>query len=149
MTMKAVLLGLLACLATASCVAQRTAKEKGVVAYYSGFEHHEWSEVASQLAEGFTFTSPNNDDHISVEEFKEKCFSTNKFFKKVSYIRFAESGEDVFLLVEIVTTDGTIVRNVDVYHFDSGRDSGRDGGKIKSIETFFGPGDWFPGNKKK
>lgn len=43
------------------------------------------------------------------------------------------------LLVEIITTDNKVVRNVDVYSFNNT-------GKIKSIETFFGAGSKYPGN---
>ena len=130
---------LLLCI-TASAHAQNTAKEKVVKAYYSGFEEHNWNAVANQLADNFTFTSPNNDDHISVEKFKEKCWITNQFFKKVNFIKMTESGDDLFLLVEIVTTDNKIARNVDFYHFEEG--------KIKSIEVFFGAGSKYPGNTK-
>jgi SnoaL-like domain len=120
--------------------AQSTEKEKIVKAYYSGFEKHDWNTVAAQFADGFTFTSPNKDDHISIEKFKEKCWGTNRFFKKVNFIKMAESGNDLFLLVEIITTENKVVRNVDVYNFNAG--------KIKSIETFFGAGSKYPGNTK-
>ena len=135
---------LITCLLLTSFVAQsnaqNTEKEKVVKAYYSGFEKHDWNTVAAQFADGFTFTSPNNDDHISIEKFKEKCFSTNKFFKKVNFIKMTESGDDLFLLVEIITTDNNVVRNVDVFNFNAG--------KIKSIEVFFGAGSKYPGNKE-
>lgn len=130
----------LICIVATTSYAQGTEKEKVVKAYYSGFENHDWNEVVNQLADGFTFTSPNNDDHISVEKFKEKCWPTNAFFKKVNFIKMSESGNELFLQVEIITTDNKIVRNVDVYNFS--------GGKIKSIEVFFGAGVSYPGNKK-
>jgi hypothetical protein len=138
--MKQIVFAILICLTVTCSLAQDTRKEKIVKAYYSGFEKHDWNIVAGQFADGFTFTSPNNDNHISIGKFKEKCWGTNKFFKKVSYIKMAESGNNVFLLVEITTTDNKVVRNVDIYGFEKG--------KIKSIETFFGHGEWFPGNKK-
>ena len=137
--MRQLTLLLLICFTTSSH-AQSTAKEKVVKAYYSGFEKHDWNAVAGQFADGFTFTSPNNDDHIPVEKFKEKCWGTNKFFKKVKYIKMTESGNDLFLLVEITTTENKVVRNVDFFNFSAG--------KIQSIEVFFGPGEWYPGNKK-
>ena len=83
-------------------------KEKVVMAYYSGFERNDWNAVAAQFADGFTFTSPNNDDHISVDKFKEKCWATAKFFKKVNYIKMVENTDDLMLLVQIITTDGNI-----------------------------------------
>ena len=138
--MKKLTLAFLICLAVTKCMAQGTDKEKVVKAYYSGFEKHDWNLVARQFADNFTFTSPNNDDHIKVDKFRERCWVTNKFFKKVSFIKMSESGDNLFLLVEITTTDNKLVRNVDLYTFSAG--------KIKSIECFFGPGQWFPGNKK-
>lgn len=130
---------LLLCTATSSD-GQSTEKEKVVRAYYSGFEKKDWGAVASQFADGFTFTSPNNDDHISVEKFKEKCWKTAKFIKKVSYIKMIEKGDDLMLLVQIVTADDKVVRNVDFFNFSRT-------GKIKSIEVFFGAGSKYPGNK--
>ena len=122
--------------------AQVTEKEKVVKAYYSGFEKHDWNEVVGQFANGFTFTSSNNDDHISVEKFKEKCWDTNKFFKKVNFVKMTESGNDLFLVVEILTTENKIVRNIDLFSFSNT-------GKIKSIEVFFGAGSKYPGNTDK
>ena len=124
---------------TAGIYAQSTEKEKAVRAYYSGFERKDWNAVAAQLADSFTFTSPNNDDHIPVEKFKEKCWGTAKFIKKVTYIKMLEKGDDLMLLVQITTTDDKIVRNVDVYSFTKK-------GKISSIEVFFGAGSKYPGN---
>lgn len=121
--------------------AQNTAKEKAAMAYYAGFENKDWNTVSAQFADGFTFTSPNNDDHISIEKFKEKCFSTAKYVKKVSFIKMAEKDDYLMLQVQINTVDDNIVRNVDVFSFDNA-------GKIKSIEVFFGAGAKFPGNKK-
>lgn len=119
--------------------AQVSEKEKAVTSYYSGFEQHDWNEVVSQFADDFTFTSPNNDDHIPISKFKEKCWGTNKFFKKVKFIKMSGAGNYLFLLVEIFTTDGNVVRNVDFFNFT-------DSGKIKSIEVFFGAGSKYPGN---
>jgi len=138
--MKKLTLVLLICMVVANCFAQSADKVNIVNAYYTGFEKHDWNLVAGQLADNFTFTSPNNDHHIPLVKFREKCWPTNMFIKKVNFIKMAENGDKVFLLVEITTTGNTIVRNVDYFSFTRG--------KISSIETYFGPGDWFPGNKK-
>ncbi len=129
---------LLICTA-AGIYAQSTEKEKAVRAYYSGFERKDWNAVAARLADNFTFTSPNNDDHIPVEKFKEKCWGTAKFIKKVNYIKMLEKGDDLMLLVQIITVDDKVVRNVDVFSFTHA-------GKIGSIEVFFGAGSKYPGN---
>jgi hypothetical protein len=131
---------LLVCV-TAGSYAQSTRKENVVKAYYSGFEKKDWNTVAAQLADGFTFTSPNNDDHIPIDQFKAKCWGTAQFFKKVEYVKMLENFNELMLLVQITTTDGKIIRNVDVYSFSAE-------GKIKSIEVFFGAGSKYPGNKE-
>ncbi len=38
--------------------------DKIIRTYFSGYEKKDWNIVSSQLAEGFTFTSPAPDDHI-------------------------------------------------------------------------------------
>jgi hypothetical protein len=125
----------------ASSDAQSTEKEKVVKAYYSGFEKKDWNAVTAQFADGFTFTSPNNDDHITIDKFKEKCWGTAEFIKKVNYIKMLEKGDDLMLLVQITTVDDKVIRNVDIFNFSST-------GKIKSIEVFFGAGSKYPGNKE-
>lgn len=42
--------------------------------YYAGWENKEWPVVDSLLAEGFTFSSPNGDDHIDKQSFHAKCW---------------------------------------------------------------------------
>jgi len=120
--------------------AQMTQKEKIIRTFYSGFEKHDWNTVAAVLDKDFTFTSPNNDDHIPVKVFEERCWPTNSFVKKVNFLKWAENGNELFLLVEIYTTDNKVVRNMDVYTFHEG--------KMKSMECFFGTGAKFPGNKE-
>jgi hypothetical protein len=132
---------IISCL-TPGAFAQDTRKEKAVKAYYNGFVDKSWDVIAAQLADGFTFTSPANDnDHIPLEKFKAECFPTSKYTKSVSFVKWFQSGDQLALLVQITTTDNKIVRNVDVYDFDSA-------GKIKAIEVFFGPGIGYPGSKK-
>lgn len=128
---------LLICVASKS-VAQDTEKEKAVKAYYSGFETHDWNRASSEFADGFTFTTPIN-DHIPAKAFQEGCWPTNRFFKKVTYVKMVEQNDALMLLVEINTTDGKVVRNVDVFTFTPDD-------KIKSIEVFFGAGTKYPGN---
>jgi hypothetical protein len=132
---------LLICMAT-GVYAQTSAKESVARAYYTGFEKKDWKTVEAQFAKGFTFTSPNNDDHIHIEKFKEKCWATAKFVKKARFIKVLEKGDDLMLLVRITTSDGKVIRNVDVFNFNNK-------GKIKSIEVFFGTGSKFPGNADK
>jgi hypothetical protein len=131
----------LTCIHATPTYAQDTAKEKVVKAYYAGFENKDWNTTSGQMAEDFTFTSPVGDDHIPIAAFKEKCWPTSEFTKKVSFLKMAENGSELFLLVQINTTDNKIVRNVDIFTFNSA-------GKIKSHECFFGTGVGYPGRNK-
>ncbi len=132
-------LGFLACMPAKATCAQDSEKEKAVKAYYAGFENKDWATTSAQMADGFTFTSPAGDDHISIAAFKQKCWPTAEFTKKVSFLTMAENSSELFLLVQINTTDNKIVRNVDIFTFNSV-------GKIKSHECFFGTGIGYPGH---
>jgi hypothetical protein len=128
-----------ACMAATSTYAQDTGKEKVVRAYYAGYVNKDWTLISSQIADDFTFTSPAGDDHIPVETYKARCFPTSKFTKTVNFLKMSETGNELFLLVEINTTDNKIVRNVDIFTFNSL-------GKIKAHECFFGTGIGYPGH---
>jgi hypothetical protein len=47
--------------------------EKIIKDYYAAYEKKDWQMLTSLLAEGFTFTSPN-DDHIDLKTYKERCW---------------------------------------------------------------------------
>ena len=113
--------------------------EQRIKDFFTGFEKKDWNMVAGQLAEGFTFTSPNGDDHISIAHYKEKCRATDsKFFRHIEFPKMVVDGNTAFAMYNITTTDNKIVHNVEYYTFSNG--------KIKSIETFFGTGVHYPGN---
>jgi hypothetical protein len=114
--------------------------EKAIRDYLLGFEKKDWSLTASQFAAGFTFTSPAGDDHISLEQYHEKCWGTSKFFKKITFPKIIVDGNTAFAIYEITTTDNKLVRNVEYYTFTKG--------KIQSIECFFGVGVNYPGSGK-
>ena len=116
--------------------------EKIIKTYFEGYENKDWSLVASQLADGFNFTSPNHDDHINLKTYKERCWPTSKYFGSISFAKIIVQGNTAFALYEIYTTDNKIVRNTEYYTFSDG--------KIKSIECFFGgTGAGYPGSKKE
>jgi hypothetical protein len=66
------------------CVQAQSA-EKVIKAYYRGYETKDWNLLVSQLTDGFTFTSPNGDDHLTIAQYKERCWPTNKYFKKIEF----------------------------------------------------------------
>lgn len=135
-------LSLLVIFCSVSICAQSQSKEQRIRSFFLGFEKKDWNLVAGQLADGFTFTSPNNDDHINVAAYKEKCWATAlKFFKSIEFSKIVVDGNTAFAMYNITDTDGKIAHNVEYYTFSNG--------KIRSIETFFGTGIHFPGNSGK
>ena len=146
--MKHFKLVILICIAssTVDCKAQTPAEqslihERIIKTYFSGWEKKDWSLVASQLADGFTFTSPAPDDHISTEKFKAKCWVQADHIKKFEFVKIVGNEKEAFAIMQVITTDNNIIRNIEYFNFSNG--------KIKSIEVFFGgTGQGFPTNKK-
>jgi len=122
-------------------IAKAQDEEKLIRSYLMGFEKKDWNTVASQFSDDFTFTSPAGDDHISLAAYKEKCFPTSKFFKKVEFAKIMVRANCAFAIYNITTTDNKIVHNTEYYTFANG--------KITSIECFFGAGIGYPGHNKE
>ncbi len=137
--MKLLLLPAMLCILTISSKAQNA--EKAIRTYLLGFEKKDWNMVASQFVDGFTFTSPAGDDHISLSEYKKRCWGTSQFCKKVAFSKIMVEGNTAFATYNITTTDNKTVRNTEYYTFSNG--------KIKSIECFFGQGAGYPGSTKQ
>lgn len=127
--------------ASLSAHAQDGEKATIIKDYFSGWQKKDWSIVARNLAPGFTFTSPAPDDHIDTRKFKEKCWVQADHIKGFDFPKIAENSDQVFAIVHVNTSDGRVIRNVELFTFE--------GKKIKSIEVFFGGGgEGFPTNKK-
>ena len=137
--MKPILLAIVFCSIAAAGKAQDAAKI--IRTYFSGYEKKDWSITSSQLADGFTFTSPTPDDHIPLAVYKQRCWPQSKLFKKIDFISIVQDGDHAFALYNGTTTDNKVVRNTEYYTFSKG--------KIKSIECFFGgSGAGYPTNAR-
>ncbi|GGA86583.1 hypothetical protein GCM10011511_07070 [Puia dinghuensis] len=132
-------LAFMLCGLTVACKAQNA--EKIIKTYFLGYEKKDWSITSSQLADGFTFTSPAPDDHIPLDVYKQRCWPQSKFIKKFDFIAIVQEGDHAFALYTGTTTDNKVIRNTEYYTFSNG--------KIKSIECFFGgSGAGYPTNAK-
>ena len=137
--MKPMFLAILLLGITAAGKAQNAAKI--IKTYFSGYEKKDWGITSSQLADGFTFTSPAPDDHIPLAVYKQRCWPQSKFIKKIDFIAIVQDGDHAFALYDGTTTDNKVIRNAEYYTFTNG--------KIKSIECFFGgSGAGYPTNAK-
>jgi len=115
--------------------------EKIIKDYFAGWVEKDWNSVSGQLANGFTFTSPAPDDHISIDSFKRKCWVQADHIKKFDFIKIIGNEKEAFAIMHVITTDNRTIRNIEYFNFING--------KIKSIEVFFGgTGQGFPTNKK-
>ena len=121
--------------------AQSQKNEKIIRSYFGGFVKKDWNQVAAQLDDNFTFTSPAPDDHINIAQFKAECWPQAEHIKEFEFVKIVDLGEEALAIMQVITTDNKLLRNVEYFHFKND--------KILSIEVFFGgSGAGFPTNAK-
>jgi ketosteroid isomerase-like protein len=98
--------------------------------WYSTWETKDASLMDSMLADNFTFTSPNDDDHISKSAFKERCWPQSKFIERFELEDVFVKGNEALVKYLCHTTKGTSFRNVEYLRFADG--------KLSAIECYFG-----------
>jgi ketosteroid isomerase-like protein len=88
-------------------------------------------EVLEQaFTEDFTFTSPY-DDHISKAEYFVRCWPLSASGQMTNEIeRIFEDGDEAFVTYRVVAVKGECFRNTEFFVFE--------GGKVKSIDVYFG-----------
>jgi ketosteroid isomerase-like protein len=97
--------------------------------YFAAFQGANRAEMEALLADDFTFTSPW-DDHIDRAAYFERCFShAGEFRFRLPMRTFAEGGEAV-VVYETDGKPGGTFHNAELFRAE--------GGRIRSIEVFFG-----------
>ena len=97
----------------------------------------DWHPFDIQLADDFTFTSPNNDDHISKSAFKARCWDTQlAFIERIDLKEVVGTGNEALVLYVCHTTNGKTFRNVEYLRL---RDE-----QVEAIECYFGAQNSFP-----
>jgi ketosteroid isomerase-like protein len=105
--------------------------EAAVRKYYALWEQKDWQPFDILLADDFTFTSANNDDHISKATFKTRCWQTQvDFIERFELLRVFGSGNEAFVLYVCRTKNGKTFRNVEYLRT---KDE-----KVQAIECYFG-----------
>ena len=84
------------------------------------------------LANDFTFTSPNGDDHIDLKRFLEKCWPEAHKIDRFDVDKVIGKGDEAFVSYRCLAASGRSFRNAELFKFENG--------KIKEIEVFFGTG---------
>jgi ketosteroid isomerase-like protein len=99
--------------------------------YYAAWEKKDWRPFDILLAEDFTFTSANNDDHISKSTFKARCWESQiDFIERFELERLIGSGDEAFVMYVCRTKNSKTFRNVEYFRL---RDE-----KVTAIECYFG-----------
>lgn len=93
------------------------------------FQEQDADLARSLLTDDYTFTSPQ-DDHLSRDEWFEKCFPTADHFTAQNLTDVVESGDAVLLRYEYTIDDGTTWANAERHVI-------RDG-KIAEVQVYFG-----------
>ena len=99
--------------------------------YYAAWERKDWRPFDVLLADDFTFTSANNDDHISKSTFKARCWESQvDFIERFELQRVIGSGDEAFVMYVCRTKNSKTFRNVEYFQL---RDE-----KVMAIESYFG-----------
>jgi ketosteroid isomerase-like protein len=104
--------------------------------YYSAWEKKKWSGVERLLADGFTFTSPNDDDHIDKRAFKAKCWPEADWIERFELESVIGRDNEAFVKYLCRNKNGRSFRNVEHFRFA--------GGKVEAIEVYFGGHQGYP-----
>jgi hypothetical protein len=111
--------------------------EETIRRWYAAWEKKDWRPVDNLLADGFTFTSANNDDHIDKSAFKARCWEPQiDFIERFELQRVFGSGNEAFVMYVCRTKNGKTFRNVEYFRL---RDY-----KVETIECYFGAQSSFP-----
>jgi len=105
--------------------------------YYAAWEKRDWHPLDVLLADSFTFSSANNDDHISKSAFKARCWESQiDSIDRFQLERMIGSGDEAFVMYVGRTKSAKTFRNVEYFRL---RDA-----KVEAIECYFGTASSFP-----
>jgi SnoaL-like domain len=105
--------------------------------WYAAWEQTDWLPVDVLLADDFTFTSANNDDHISKSVFKTRCWESQiNFIERFDLQRVFGSGNEALVMYVCRTRNGKTLRNVEYIRLRED--------KLEAIECYFGAQSSFP-----
>jgi ketosteroid isomerase-like protein len=111
--------------------------EAAIRKYYAAWERKDWRPIDILLADDFTFTSANNDDHINKGAFKARCWETQiDFIERFELEHVIGNGNEAFVMYVCRTKNGKTFRNVEYFRL---RDA-----KVEAIECYFGEKSSFP-----
>ena len=116
---------------------RKPTNEEFIRKWYAAWEKKDWGPLDLMLADNFTFTSANNDDHISKSTFKTRCWESQiDFIQHFDLERVTTGENDAFVKYLCHTKNGKSFRNVEYFRIRNG--------KVESLECYFGAQSSFP-----
>ncbi len=116
---------------------EASSNEAVVRRFFKSWEKKDWAPFDAILADDFTFTSPNGDDHIGKAAFKRRCWDSQiDFIQAFDIELLMAQGDDVLLKYLCHTKNGKSFRNMEYHWLRNGR--------IEAIECYFGGKSTFP-----
>lgn len=100
-----------------------------VRAYFGAYESENREVAETLLAEGFTFTSPN-DDGIDKATYFERCWPNRDASREQQIENIVVSGQQAFVTYLCATEGGKSFRNTEFLTFS--------GDRIASVNVYFG-----------
>ena len=112
-------------------IAENLDNEEVARRFYAAWEQTDWTPFDKLLADNFTFTSPNGDDHISKAAYRTRCWESQVgFVERFDLERITTGAGDAFVKYLCHTKNGKSFRNVEYLRIENG--------KLQSIECYFG-----------
>ena len=123
--------------ASAHALRPSVTNEEIIRKYYGAWEKKDWTPFEILLADSFTFTSANDDDHISKSVFKSRCWETQiDFIERFDLERVITDGDEAFVKYLCRTKNGKSFRNLEYFQLKDDR--------VAAIECYFGGQSSFP-----
>ena len=105
--------------------------EQLVRKFYAAWESKDWHALDILLADDFTFTSPNDDDHIRKGVYKTRCWDSNvNLIEHFDLQHIVGSGNDVFVMYVLHIKNGKTLENIEHLQMR--------GGKVGAVRCYFG-----------
>jgi ketosteroid isomerase-like protein len=99
--------------------------------YYAAWESKDWHALDILLTDDFTFTSPNNDDHIRVGVYKTRCWVPNvNLIEHFDLQQIVGSDNDAFVKYALHVKNNKMIENIEYFQMR--------GGKVASVRCYFG-----------
>jgi ketosteroid isomerase-like protein len=105
--------------------------EQIVRKFYAAWESKDWHALDILLADDFTFTSPNDDDHISKGVYKARCWDSNvNLTEHFDLQQIVGIDNDAFVMYVLHIKNGKTLENIEHLQMR--------GAKVEAVRCYFG-----------